>query len=78
MHKTILITGGAGFIGSNFIRYLLSNQKLNIIKDIPGSLTRNKYLEIEDKFKDFAEKIKIPMDHLDLLFWSMETGEIFK
>ena len=25
--KNILVTGGAGFIGSNFIRYLLSNNE---------------------------------------------------
>ena len=30
--KNLLVTGGAGFIGSNFITYLLNNyQKLNII-----------------------------------------------
>ena len=25
--KRILVTGGAGFIGSNFIQYVLDNQK---------------------------------------------------
>ena len=27
---------------------------------------------------DFSEKIKIPMDHLDFLFWYNEAGEVFK
>jgi dTDP-glucose 4,6-dehydratase len=25
--KTLLVTGGCGFIGSNFVRYILSNEK---------------------------------------------------
>lgn len=29
--ETILVTGGAGFIGSNFIRYILSAEDINII-----------------------------------------------
>jgi len=60
-------------------RHILKNLvELKIIKEIPKSLTVNKYLEIEKKFYDFSKKIKIPMDELDLLFWSMETGEVFK
>ena len=60
-------------------RHILKNlKKYKIIKEIPDSLTPKKYCEIEDKFLDFSRKINIPMDHLDLLFWSQETGEIFK
>ena len=60
-------------------RHILGNLKrYNVIKQIPKTLTPNKYFEIEDKFLKFSKKIKIPMDHLDLLFWSQETGEIFK
>ena len=29
--KKILVTGGAGFIGSNFIRYILRNKKYSIV-----------------------------------------------
>ncbi|MAF50836.1 MAG: DNA lyase [Nanoarchaeota archaeon] len=59
-------------------RHILKNlNKLNII-ELPKTLTPSKYIEIEEKFKDYSKKIKIPMDHLDLLFWSEETGEIFK
>ncbi len=60
-------------------RHILKNLKeLNIIKEIPKTLTRKKYLEIEEKMKAYSDKIKIPIDELDLLLWSKETGEIFK
>jgi|SRR3989344_245249 len=60
-------------------RHILKNlHKLNVIQEIPKTLTRKKYLEIEEKFKDFSSKVNIPMDGLDLLFWGLETGEIFK
>ena len=41
---------------------------------------RNKreYKEIEQKMKDFAKRIDLDFDHLDLLFWSYKTGEIIK
>lgn len=60
-------------------RHVLRNLKrYNIIDEVPKTLTRKRYLEIEDKLYKFSKKVKIPMDELDLLFWSMETGEVFK
>ena len=60
-------------------RHILKNLvKLKVIDEIPKSLTKKKYFEIEERVLEFAKKVKIPMDHLDLLFWSMETGEVFK
>lgn len=59
-------------------RHILKNlAKLNII-ELPKTLTPKIYFEIESKFQNFSKEVKIPMDELDLLFWSMETGEIFK
>ena len=58
-------------------RHILRNLKdLGIMEDV--ELTNKTYLEIENKMKQFAESINIPLDELDLLFWSKETGEIFK
>ncbi|MEM7819226.1 MAG: N-glycosylase/DNA lyase [Candidatus Aenigmatarchaeota archaeon] len=60
-------------------RHILRNlKKHNVIDEIPKTLTKKKYLEIEKKMIEFSKKINIPLSHLDLLFWSMETGEIFK
>jgi len=59
-------------------RHILKNlEELKVIK-IPKSLNKNNYLKIENKFQNFANKVNISMDELDLLFWSQETGEIFK
>jgi len=60
-------------------RHILKNlKKAGVIRQIPASMTRKVYLETEKKMIGFAEKIKIPLNHLDLLFWCNETGEIFK
>jgi len=60
-------------------RHILKNLKRHgVIVRVPESLTEKKYLEIEGTMAEFCRKRKIPMAHLDLLFWSEETGEIFK
>lgn len=60
-------------------RHILRNLKrFGAIRSIPPAISRKKYLSIEDKFRMFSERIGIPLDELDLLFWSMETGEIRK
>lgn len=60
-------------------RHILRNLKeLNVIKAIPKSLNRSRYLDIEKKMSAFSRKINIPLSHLDLLLWCKETGEIFK
>lgn len=60
-------------------RHILKNLVIyGGIKELPKTLTKKKYFEIEEQFKDFSKKLNIPIDELDLLFWSMEAGEIFK
>ena len=59
-------------------RHVLKNLiRLQVI-DYPKTLSKRVYLEIEDKMKDFSNKVSIPLAHLDLLLWSLETGEVFK
>lgn len=68
--------------GSNIAildRHILKNLvKLEIINEIPKTLTKKKYLEIEDKMKKYCKVVEIPMDHIDLFLWYLEAGEIFK
>ena len=60
-------------------RHILKNLAgYGVIDEVPKSLTGKKYLEIEEKMRAFAKKAGIPFAHLDLLWWSEETGEIFK
>ncbi len=60
-------------------RHILKNLVLmGVIDEIPKSLTKKRYLEIERRMIAFSEKAGIPMGHLDMVLWSKETGEIFK
>src|SRR3989344_7448608 len=60
-------------------RHILKHLRMNgVIEEVPKSMTQRTYLEIEKKFAAFSGEKGIPMDHLDLLWWSEEAGEIFK
>jgi N-glycosylase/DNA lyase len=60
-------------------RHILRNlRRHGVIRSVPAALTPKRYLVIERAFLSFARAIGIPMDELDLLFWSRETGEILK
>lgn len=60
-------------------RHILKNLVLlSVINEVPPSLTKRVYLEIERKMTAFSREAKIPMSHLDLLLWYKEAGEVFK
>jgi N-glycosylase/DNA lyase len=60
-------------------RHILRNLKrLEVISEVPVSITKKRYLEMEEKLRRFSREIGIPLADLDLLFWSRETGWIFK
>ena len=40
--------------------------------------TRARYLAAEQRLRDFARDVSIDFDELDLVLWSMKTGEILK
>jgi N-glycosylase/DNA lyase len=44
----------------------------------PKTITKKKYLEIEDKLRMLAKKTNLSLAELDLYLWYMETGKILK
>lgn len=60
-------------------RHILKNLKESgIIDEIPTTLSEKRYLEIENKMKQFSTKINIPLEYLDFVLWYKETNDIFK
>lgn len=57
---------------------LRSLTELGLIADPAPPNTRTKYLAIEEKLKQLAETVEIDFDELDLVLWSLKTGEILK
>jgi N-glycosylase/DNA lyase len=57
-------------------RHILKRLKNHgAIKELPKSLTRRRYLEIEEKMRQWSRRVNIPLAHLDLLFFSQATGQ---
>lgn len=57
---------------------LRSLAELKYIEDPTPPNTRAKYLTIENKLKKLANELEIDFDEMDLVLWSMKTGEILK
>lgn len=66
---------GLAILDRHILKHLLA---LKILGTMPKSLTKKRYLDLEKRWVAFAAEYGIPMEELDLLFWSMETGEIKK
>jgi len=70
---------GRGFDLAIIDRHILTNLKrYGAIEQIPESISDKQYLIIEEKMRKFSKVLNIPMAELDLVFWSSETGHIFK
>jgi N-glycosylase/DNA lyase len=60
-------------------RHILKHLVLcKVFKEVPKVSSAKQYFEVEKKFLQFSKAVGIPLDELDLLFWSYETGEILK
>ncbi len=52
--------------------------ELKIIDDVKPPNTRSKYLTVEEKLRNLTDQLEIDFDEMDLVLWSMKTGEILK
>ena len=52
--------------------------KYKVVKELPKTISRKAYIDIENKMRMFSKEIHIPIDELDLLFWAKQTGYVFK
>ena len=52
--------------------------ELGVIYSNKPPKNKNEYLEIEEKMKNFANKINVYFDELDLVLWSFKTGKVLK
>jgi N-glycosylase/DNA lyase len=51
---------------------------LKVVETAKPPATRARYLETEERLLRFARDIGIDFDELDLVLWSMKTGEVLK
>ena len=51
---------------------------LKVVETAKPPATRERYLETEERLRSFARDIRIDFDELDLVLWSMKTGEVLK
>ena len=53
-------------------------REYGLIERAPRTLTRRRYLEIEHKLKELAEKVGLSLAELDLYMWYLKTGQVLK
>ncbi|MFN2491333.1 MAG: hypothetical protein ABR501_00435 [Pyrinomonadaceae bacterium] len=51
---------------------------LKVVETPKPPATRTRYLDIEERARAFAREIRIDFDELDLVLWSLKTGEVLK
>jgi len=71
-------TGQGNDIAILDVHIMKNLKRLGVVRKIPSSISKKTYLKIEDKMRKFSRRINIPLEELDLLFWSNQTGFIFK
>jgi N-glycosylase/DNA lyase len=57
---------------------LRSLAELGVIESPEPPTTRARYLETEERLRGFARDVSVDFDELDLVLWSMKTGEVLK
>ena len=51
---------------------------LKVVENSRPPTTRGRYLELEEKLRTLAIELQVDFDELDLVLWSMKTGEVLK
>jgi N-glycosylase/DNA lyase len=60
-------------------RHILNGlYEYEVIDFVPKRLSKRLYINIENKMRDFAMSIGIPMLYLDFIFWYRKTSFVFK
>jgi len=49
-----------------------------LLGQAPRTLTRKRYLAVEEKLRELAQKVGLSLAKLDLYLWYLKTGEILK
>ena len=66
---------GYGILDKHVMRCLAD---LKLVDTPKPPTTRGRYLETEQKLHEFSKDVRINFDELDLVLWSMKTGEVLK
>src|SRR2546428_3543655 len=64
---------GYGILDKHIVRCL---SELGVIDSPRPPTTRSYYLQTEARMRQFANRLGIDFDELDLVLWSMKTGEV--
>lgn len=69
-----------GFLGHAILdKHVMSClADLKVVETPKPPATRARYLETEERLRSFAHEVRIDFDELDLVLWSMKTGEVLK
>lgn len=68
--------GNSFAIVSNHVLKVLA--ELDVIEKADQPSKKEQYLEIEEEVQELAEEVGIEIQALDLVIWSLRTGEVFK
>ena len=66
---------GYGILDKHVVQCLA---EMGVIKSAMPPTNRKNYLETEARMREFAKQVGIDFDELDLVLWSMKTGEVLK
>jgi len=66
---------GYSILDKHIVRCLA---ELGVIDSPKPPINRRRYLDTESRMRQFARDVRIDFDELDLVLWSIKTGEILK